>query len=132
MTGVSCTTDHAAGNSQAELTACKNAERQLRHECGGHSLPGAGNQQQLGCAQVFFLCVCACYWVFVFASFGFFPPVGVLKTQIMQITPGTVHVGRGELEPTKPQGACEARQCICPTKHHHVPLAEAWPHLVLI
>lgn len=41
----------------------------------------------------------------------FFPPVGVPKTQIMQIAPITGQVGRGELEPTKPQGTCEARGC---------------------
>ena len=41
-----------------------------------------------------FLCVCVCMLLGVcHCLFWFFPPVGVLKTQIMQITPVTVRVG---------------------------------------
>lgn len=116
MTGVSRNTYHAAENSQAE-------QQHAKCITPGWQLPAlapwlfvTSDRQQLSGAQVtcgvcvcahMLLCVCLCL-------FWFFPPVGVLKSQTMQITPFTVRVGRGELKPTKPQGSHKGRGFSCP------------------
>lgn len=113
---MSCNTHHAAGNSQAEEQAAKSSAFTVA--APGMSTVAICHQQPAivaGLCSGGYVSVCAHYWVFV--SFVLFPPVGVLKTQIMQITPVTVQVGQGELEPTKPQGAREARGCSCPNRH---------------